>query len=71
MFSQKKISNFLKISPRNNSIFKGFVQYIFFFCAGTNDKAGGQHYMLRWANAQAIKETFVPLTEVGYPYMKT
>ena len=39
--------------------------------AGTNDKAGGQHYMLRWASPQAIKETFVPLVEVNYPYMTT
>lgn len=37
---------------------------------GTNDKAGGPHYVLRWANPQSIKETFVPLTEVNYPYMK-
>lgn len=36
---------------------------------GTNDKAGGPHYVLRWGNPQAIKETFVPLTEVNYPYM--
>ncbi|CAG9767725.1 unnamed protein product [Ceutorhynchus assimilis] len=38
--------------------------------SGTNDKAGGPHYALRWGNPQAIKETFVPLTEVEYPYMK-
>ncbi|XP_050313719.1 delta-1-pyrroline-5-carboxylate dehydrogenase, mitochondrial [Anthonomus grandis grandis] len=38
--------------------------------SGTNDKAGGPHYALRWGNPQAIKETFVPLTEVDYPYMK-
>lgn len=38
--------------------------------SGTNDKAGGPHYVLRWANPQSIKETFVPLTEVNYPYMK-
>lgn len=37
---------------------------------GTNDKAGGPHYCLRWASPQSIKETFVPLRDVGYPYMK-
>ena len=38
--------------------------------SGTNDKAGGPHYMLRWASAQSVKQTFVPLHDVGYPYMK-
>ncbi|XP_028145636.1 delta-1-pyrroline-5-carboxylate dehydrogenase, mitochondrial isoform X2 [Diabrotica virgifera virgifera] len=38
--------------------------------SGTNDKAGGPHYVLRWGNPQAIKETFVPLTDIEYPYMK-
>ncbi|KAJ8917290.1 hypothetical protein NQ315_002308 [Exocentrus adspersus] len=38
--------------------------------SGTNDKAGGPIYVLRWGNPQAIKETFVPLTEIEYPYMK-
>jgi len=38
--------------------------------SGTNDKAGGPHYMLKWASAQAVKQTFVPLTDVAYPYMK-
>ncbi|XP_065172866.1 delta-1-pyrroline-5-carboxylate dehydrogenase, mitochondrial [Atheta coriaria] len=37
--------------------------------SGTNDKAGGPHYVLRWGNPQAVKETFVPLTEINYPYM--
>ncbi|XP_017777625.1 PREDICTED: delta-1-pyrroline-5-carboxylate dehydrogenase, mitochondrial [Nicrophorus vespilloides] len=37
--------------------------------SGTNDKAGGPHYVLRWGNPQAIKETFVQLNEIGYPYM--
>ena len=39
-------------------------------CLGTNDKAGGPHYMLKWASAQAVKQTFVPQLDVGYPYMK-
>nr|AVA09671.1 putative effector protein [Heterodera avenae] len=37
--------------------------------SGTNDKAGGPHYVLRWASAQVIKESFVPLTEWRYPHM--
>merc|ERR1712045_44626 len=38
--------------------------------SGTNDKAGGPHYMLKWASAQSVKQTFVPLHAVGYPYME-
>jgi len=38
--------------------------------SGTNDKAGGPHYMLKWASAQSVKQTFVPLHSVNYPYMK-
>jgi len=38
--------------------------------SGTNDKAGGPHYMLKWSSAQAVKQTFVTLPDVGYPYMK-
>uniref|UniRef100_A0A1B6DE11 Multifunctional fusion protein n=1 Tax=Clastoptera arizonana TaxID=38151 RepID=A0A1B6DE11_9HEMI len=37
--------------------------------SGTNDKAGGPHYILRWSSPQSVKETFVPLTEWKYPYM--
>uniref|UniRef100_A0A336MR06 Multifunctional fusion protein n=1 Tax=Culicoides sonorensis TaxID=179676 RepID=A0A336MR06_CULSO len=37
--------------------------------SGTNDKAGGPHYVLRWTSPQAIKETFVPLKDINYPYM--
>lgn len=37
--------------------------------SGTNDKAGGPHYVLRFANPQAIKETFQPLKDITYPYM--
>lgn len=43
------------------------LQTIFFL--GTNDKAGGPHYVLRWTSPQSVKETFVPLTEWKYPYM--
>lgn len=38
--------------------------------SGTNDKAGSALNLLRWVNARTIKETFVPPTEVLYPYMK-
>lgn len=41
----------------------------FFLFPGTNDKAGGPHYVLRWGNPQAIKESFVPVTDIYYPYM--
>ncbi|EDV97918.1 delta-1-pyrroline-5-carboxylate dehydrogenase, mitochondrial [Drosophila grimshawi] len=37
--------------------------------SGTNDKAGGPHYILRWSSPQSIKETFVPLRDINYPYM--
>lgn len=37
--------------------------------SGTNDKAGGPHYLLRFSSAQTIKETKVPLTDIKYPYM--
>nr|AWS20464.1 pyrroline-5-carboxylate dehyrogenase [Mayetiola destructor] len=37
--------------------------------SGTNDKAGGPHYCLRWSTPQSVKETFVPLHDVTYPYM--
>ncbi|XP_065219471.1 delta-1-pyrroline-5-carboxylate dehydrogenase, mitochondrial [Planococcus citri] len=32
--------------------------------SGTNDKAGGPHYVLKWTSPQSIKETFVPLPTV-------
>ncbi|KAL5277397.1 hypothetical protein ACFFRR_002563 [Megaselia abdita] len=38
--------------------------------SGTNDKAGGPHYILRWTTPQSIKETFVPLRDIDYPYMR-
>ncbi|XP_066595876.1 delta-1-pyrroline-5-carboxylate dehydrogenase, mitochondrial [Prorops nasuta] len=38
--------------------------------SGTNDKAGGPHYALRWTSPQSIKETFVPLREYDYEYMR-
>lgn len=44
--------------------------FIYSFILGTNDKAGGPHYILRWTSPQAIKETFVPLRDIEYPYMK-
>lgn len=38
--------------------------------SGTNDKAGGPNYVMRWTSPQSIKETFVPLRDVDYPYMR-
>jgi len=37
--------------------------------SGTNDKAGGPHYVSKWVSTQSIKETFVPSTTWRYPYM--
>ena len=37
--------------------------------SGTNDKAGSAFNLLRWASPRTIKETFVPPTAVGYPFM--
>uniref|UniRef100_A0A4D5R959 Multifunctional fusion protein n=1 Tax=Scolopendra viridis TaxID=118503 RepID=A0A4D5R959_SCOVI len=37
--------------------------------SGTNDKAGGPHYLLRWTSPQTVKEAFTPLREWSYPYM--
>ncbi|XP_018335640.1 delta-1-pyrroline-5-carboxylate dehydrogenase, mitochondrial [Agrilus planipennis] len=37
--------------------------------SGTNDKAGGPTYVLRFGNPQTIKESFVPQKEIFYPYM--
>lgn len=37
--------------------------------SGTNDKAGSHLNLLRWLQPRTIKETFVPPTEVLYPYM--
>jgi len=37
--------------------------------SGTNDKAGSSYNLLRWASPRVVKETFVPPTSVGYPFM--
>ncbi|MDF5755873.1 L-glutamate gamma-semialdehyde dehydrogenase [Spongiactinospora sp. TRM90649] len=37
--------------------------------SGTNDKAGSIFNLIRWVNARAIKETFVPPTDHRYPHM--
>ncbi|KAF5294326.1 hypothetical protein FQR65_LT10779 [Abscondita terminalis] len=39
--------------------------------SGTNDKAGGPYFILRWGNPQAIKEAFTPVTDISYPYMSS
>ncbi|XP_074655874.1 delta-1-pyrroline-5-carboxylate dehydrogenase, mitochondrial-like isoform X2 [Tubulanus polymorphus] len=38
--------------------------------SGTNDKAGGPHYLLRFSSPQAIKQMKVPVTSFDYSYMK-
>ena len=37
--------------------------------SGTNDKAGSILNLYRWLSPRTIKETFVPPTAVGYPFM--
>ena len=37
--------------------------------SGTNDKAGSSLNLQRWMSPRAVKETFVPATELGYPSM--
>lgn len=37
--------------------------------SGTNDKAGGSQYLLRFASIQSVKETYKPLTAWQYPSM--
>lgn len=39
--------------------------------SGTNDKAGGPHYILRWTSPQSIKETYQSQTDIYYPYMSS
>ena len=37
--------------------------------SGTNDKAGSMLNLLRWASPRAVKETFAPPHDYGYPFM--
>jgi 1-pyrroline-5-carboxylate dehydrogenase len=37
--------------------------------SGTNDKAGSKLNLLRWVSQRAIKENFVPHTDIAYPHM--
>jgi len=37
--------------------------------SGTNDKAGSYLNLIRWVSPRTIKETFVPATEHGYPFL--
>lgn len=39
--------------------------------SGTNDKAGGPHYLLKFASPQSIKTTHVPASRWDYPYMSS
>jgi len=36
--------------------------------SGTNDKAGSMLNLYRWLSARTIKETYVPVTQYGYPF---
>ncbi len=38
--------------------------------SGTNDKAGSVFNIMRWLTPRTIKETMVPATSVGYPFME-
>lgn len=38
--------------------------------SGTNDKAGGEHNLIRWVLPRCIKETLVSPTDYRYAYMK-
>lgn len=38
--------------------------------SGTNDKAGGKSYLLRWLSQRTVKESLRPSTDYRYPYMK-
>ena len=38
--------------------------------SGTNDKAGSSYNLLRWASPRVVKETFVAVRTVGYPFMR-
>jgi 1-pyrroline-5-carboxylate dehydrogenase len=38
--------------------------------SGTNDKAGGPLNLQRWVSPRTIKETFVPATDFGYPFLE-
>ena len=37
--------------------------------SGTNDKAGSSLNLIRWVSPRTLKETFVPPTKCGYPFM--
>jgi len=37
--------------------------------SGTNDKAGSYLNLLRWVSPRTIKETYIPPTDLKYPYM--
>ncbi|MEW5737815.1 MAG: L-glutamate gamma-semialdehyde dehydrogenase [Myxococcota bacterium] len=37
--------------------------------SGTNDKAGSLLNLVRWTSPRTIKETFVPPTSLGYPFL--
>ncbi len=38
--------------------------------SGTNDKAGSPLNLLRWVSPRTVKETYVPVRDYRYPYMR-
>jgi 1-pyrroline-5-carboxylate dehydrogenase len=38
--------------------------------SGTNDKAGSKLNLFRWVSPRTVKETFVPATDYGYPFLR-
>jgi 1-pyrroline-5-carboxylate dehydrogenase len=38
--------------------------------SGTNDKAGSRLNLIRWVSPRTIKETLVPSSRIGYPFME-
>lgn len=38
--------------------------------SGTNDKAGSALNLYRWVSPRTVKETLVPATDYGYPFLK-
>lgn len=38
--------------------------------SGTNDKAGSILNLVRWISSRCIKETYVPATDYGYPFLE-
>lgn len=55
------------LEAADNQVYMYVCITICIMCVGTNDKSGAVSYVYKWASAQSIKETFVPMTTWGYP----